>query len=961
MCLELLVKRKFLSVVGLCLLNCGFLFSQNSNELSSLDRVWSSIERELNKPKGDTCRQVITETVITSCQGQRSCAIKTFYEVMIKLERRFNLPAAIFVAEEIVKLAKLTNDLSTEAHAYQNLARYHGALGSLKACVQNLERALAIYEKTGDQSSILHTKVAIIEQSANYRQAEVVLKELEDILQQAIASHDTSIVNLLHLRLLLRTQDLQLYDKMEQHIIAVEKIPLSNPIKPNEFGQAIHAAMGRADLLFVRNDLVNAERFYQKTLRLCEQEPSRWLEIRVLQSLAGLERKRGQVELAKAYLLKAQGKAESLQLDELLADNYAKRAEIAEEEANYRDALSFTQLQYYHRNKFDGKRAGFNLETYSLQQENERLRLEKQGKDLQLKLRSSQLRTTLVVTLLVLLLAGGLFFGYRQQSRARRKLGLQNEIIQEQALQLKTLDKAKMQFFANVSHELRTPLTLVLGPVSTLMKTHSLSANQTSLLETAYRSGRQLANLVNEILDLAKLDAGKMELTKKNVELEPFVLGIAAQFVSHAEQNQIDFEVEMNLPKNYTVNFDAEKFRQIISNLLSNALKFTPDGGKINFHLTLEGQVGQGKSEPILLVLSVSNSGAGIHPDDLPHIFDRFAQSQHANQPSIEGTGIGLALCKEYATLFGGNIKAESQLGKGAVFTVKLPVDEIAEDLLQGTFKVVPAPILEFPEQELAIEMGTEGNPGAKVLIVEDNIDLQDYLHQILSPFFEVVVTHNGRQAFDYLSDTTVPAEVDLILSDVMMPEMDGYQLLKLLKADSKLKQVPVIMLTARAELDDRLKALQIGVDDYLNKPFEEQELLARIHNLLANYRSRKEAILEQGPEMSTMEAVATRPQWLEAFESYVRQHMDDESLSIPELARNFAMSESTLLRQLKRLTGLTPVQFVHELRLEHARSLLESNALDSIAKVAAAVGYSNVRSFIRIFTKRYGRSPASY
>ena len=960
MCLEFLVKRKFLSVVvSFCLLNCGFLFSQNSDEERRIAGVWSTIQKELDKPKGDTCRQVIYETVFATCQGQRSCTIETFYQVMIKLERRFNLPAAIFVAEEIVKLSKLTNDLSTEAHAYQNLARYHGALGNLKSTVQNLEKALAIYEMTGNQSSILHTKVAIIEQSANYRQAEEVLKELEDILQQAIVKGDTTIVNYLHLRLLIRTQDLQLYNKMEQHIIALEKIPLSNPIKPNEFGEAIHAALGRADLFFVRNDLVNAERYYQKTLRLCQQEPSRWLEIKVLQSLAGLERKRGQVELAKAYLLKAQGKAEALQLDELLSEIYAKRAEIAEQEANYRDALSFTQLQFYHRSKFDGHRAGFNLETYSLQQENERLRLEKQGKDLQLQLRSTQLRTTLVVTLLVLLLAGGLLFGYTQQSRARRKLGLQNEIIQEQAQQLKSLDTAKMQFFANVSHELRTPLTLVLGPVSTLMKEQSLPQQQKTLLETAYKNGRQLANLVNEILDLAKLDSGKMELTKKPLLLEPFFKSNTAQFVSYVDRKQIHYVVEVNLPKNFSVNVDVEKFRQIIANLVSNALKFTPEGGQIRCHLTVHGHAQQG--ETAALMLTVANTGPQIHSEDLPHIFDRFVQTYYAERSAIEGTGIGLALCKEYATLFGGSIKVENQEEHGVVFTVTFPVEVVDEHLGElSTEAVESAPSIALIGTESGLEMVTSaGMP--MILIVEDNADLQEYLQQILSPRFKVYLANNGREALHFLSNAEESTTVELILTDVMMPEMDGFQLLQCLKADSKLQQIPVIMLTARAELDDRLKALRIGVDDYLNKPFEEEELLARIDNLLSNYRVRREAVIEYGQEITEIEAGIERHQWLEEFELYVRQHMDNDTLNIPELARNFAMSESTLLRQLKRLTGLTPVQYVLELRLEHARNLLESNAMDSVAKVAAAVGYPNVRSFARIFTKRYGRPPSSY
>ncbi|MCB0531195.1 MAG: response regulator [Lewinellaceae bacterium] len=543
---------------------------------------------------------------------------------------------------------------------------------------------------------------------------------------------------------------------------------------------------------------------------------------------------------------------------------------------------------------------------------------------------------------LVLLLTAALAYFYVQLRTA-------NEKNRHQAELLVNLDMAKSRFFANISHELRTPLTLLLGPVNTLLNETNLSEKQRNLLKIARRSGDHLGQLINEILDLRKLEMGKMSLKLKPTALHHFFQNYTAQFESLAERKQILFSFESSVPPAFVGNIDREKCRQILNNLLSNAFKFTPEGGRINVELSVNNGV---------LDLRVADTGRGIHPEDLPYVFDRFFQTNRPDKPAEGGTGIGLNLCQEYARLLGGNIYAESNAGTGTRFRVTFPVE-----LLDQTAQPIPDPesAIVFHEP-VAFAKSAQTTEKPVILIVEDNPDLQDYISLILSKHYNVVTAEHGQAALDYLlppaKSRQQMANCQLVLSDLMMPVMDGYQLLEKLKSDDATRHLPVIMLTARAEARDRLKALRIGVDDYLTKPFDEEELLVRIDNLLKNQASRQlEVPAESNPEAEDLPEPDQN--WLETFEAYVRKNIANNILSVPLLAQEFTMSESTLLRQLKRLTGLTPGQYLQEMRLDEARRLLESQAMASVTQVASKVGYSDARAFSRSFRARFGKLPS--
>ena len=522
--------------------------------------------------------------------------------------------------------------------------------------------------------------------------------------------------------------------------------------------------------------------------------------------------------------------------------------------------------------------------------------------------------------------------------------------------ELQKLDNLKSNFFANVSHELRTPLTLILGPISSILKNDKLENKDFTLLKRAQQNGQDLLKLVSSILDLSKMEATKIRLQEKPVALFSLIRRIIANFESYAQQKTIQFTFDYQVEKNLTLLLDEEKLVTILNNLLSNAIKFTPKNGQIT--ISIIDEVKQ-------LKYIIADTGNGIHPNDLTHIFDRFYQSSQPNLANSGGTGIGLALSKAYSQLMGGDIMVTSQLGKGSIFTIILPRKEVLgtpfEEVLEAHQEVFVS-VLKKREK-------AKDNKGSTLLIVEDNNSLRDYLSTILSPYYHILEAENGKVALSILQNTIAKGQQkstspNLIISDIMMPEMDGFQLLEVLKTTESYKHLPIIMLTAKAGIDSKLKALRIGVDDYLLKPFEEDELLVRIENLLRNAAVRLEYIAEESTIPILEQKIGRTKEatlWLETVVTLVKEKMSHPEFSPPQLASDLIMGERSLQRQLKKLTGLTPSQYIQEIRLTKARQLLENKTYDTVAKVAYAVGFSDAKTFSRRFKQRFGKLPSTY
>ncbi|MEM1326423.1 MAG: ATP-binding protein [Bacteroidota bacterium] len=565
----------------------------------------------------------------------------------------------------------------------------------------------------------------------------------------------------------------------------------------------------------------------------------------------------------------------------------------------------------------------------------------------------AQRRWLAAALLLSLLLLIGMVFAVRRLNRSKQQLTAQNQIIQQQAEELQTLDQLKSNFFVNVSHELRTPLTLILGPISSVLKSNTLDNRNFTLLKKAQQSGQDLKKMISSILDLSKLEANKMELDPQPTLLYDFTKRLAAAFESQADIRHIEYTFQFDVDKDIRISIDQEKFAIIINNLLSNALKFTHSDGHVHFQIQDQGSHIQ---------FTVRDTGRGIHQDDLPHIFDRFYQSKQKTERVEGGTGIGLSLTKEYVKLMGGDLTVESQLDKGSTFRATIAKQEIlgvrqdvelADELIASyqTVKVNTTPTPTITDRHL--------------LIVEDNSSLRDYLHTLLSPHYQVTLAANGKKALDHLTVTNrLP---DLILSDVMMPEMDGYELLETLKASDNYRGIPVVMLTARADLQDKLKALRIGVDDYMLKPFEEEELLVRLQNLLSNYQIRQntqQLVLADAAENAPLDVpiISQEDQlWLADVETLLKGQLSNSTYSITQLAGDIALSERQVRRRLKQLVGLSPAQYFKAIRLQHARQLLEQYKYKTVAQTAAAVGFRDAGAFSKAYKAAYGRLPSAY
>lgn len=549
------------------------------------------------------------------------------------------------------------------------------------------------------------------------------------------------------------------------------------------------------------------------------------------------------------------------------------------------------------------------------------------------------------------------------KSNARELLKRQEEleeIVEErteevrlQAEELKQLDKVKSNFFANISHELRTPLTLILGPLSYILDNPEEWEKESiqRQLQVMQRNGKSLMELIEEILDLSKLEANKLELVEEATPVKQFFERLFYVFEPQFQSQGLDYEMNLAIHPALHILLDRKKLEKILNNFLSNAIKFTPKGGKI----TLE--VSETNDQ---LKIQVKDSGKGIHPKDLPHIFERFYQSKQADQKLYGGTGIGLALVNEFAQLMNGKAYAESKLGEGSKFFFEIPKKEVASQI-----------ILTQAEAELLVEeeiyaIGSDFT----ILIAEDNADMREFLHQLLQKKYKrILLAKNGAEGLALLKEHGT--DIHLIVSDVMMPEVDGLTMLKEIKHHPEWAGIPVVMLTALAAERDKLTALTIGVDDYLTKPFSVPELLIRVQNLLFNYHQRlkwksspefqEEKIETPEKNAHQLEIKIRDKEWIDELTKHVEESFGKVILDVESLAASVYLSSRQMNRKLKAITGLSPGKFIKEVQLQTARKILENGAFISISEVAYQVGFENPSNFSRAFKSRFGKSPSAY
>ena len=557
---------------------------------------------------------------------------------------------------------------------------------------------------------------------------------------------------------------------------------------------------------------------------------------------------------------------------------------------------------------------------------------EKELQTLQLRNRRNERNAIIALAILILILAVLAYNQYRIKQRSN--------------LELRELDRLKSNFFANISHEFRTPLTLIKGPIEKYEQNPDEGLEQEEV-RMIRRNTNRVLGLVNQLLEISKIDQGKLELKPTEGDIFKCLRAAAASFNSHAAQRNMDYRVDVPGGILWAL-FDRDKLEKIVYNLLSNAFKFSEDGEVVTFkahHLEEE------------LNIQVSDSGRGISQDKLPFIFDRFYQVDGGLTKDKEGSGIGLSLSKDLVELMDGTITVSSEEGKGTFFIIQLPIEKI--EIRQAVVdKNGVEKIKVNKESQLYEAVKKDDRDLPQILLVEDNKDMRHFIRSQLLKHYRVQEAVNGDQGFKK-SRSAMP---DLIITDLMMPKMDGIELCKKLKTNIETSHIPIIMLTARAGVENKIEGLETGADDYLTKPFDENELLVRVKNLIDQRQRLREHYgrQEHGMDPTLITTTSLDRRFLNKVLALLEEKHSDPTFGVPQMQLALAMSKNQLHRKLKALTNEAPGELLRNFRLKRAAQLLSQNA-DTVTQIAYQVGFNNLSYFAKCFKELYGVSPSSY
>jgi signal transduction histidine kinase/ligand-binding sensor domain-containing protein/DNA-binding response OmpR family regulator len=528
------------------------------------------------------------------------------------------------------------------------------------------------------------------------------------------------------------------------------------------------------------------------------------------------------------------------------------------------------------------------------------------------------------------------------QQRERMKFAIEQERRESQRMH--ELDLMKIKFFTNVSHEFRTPLTLILTPLEKMLK--SSSDDQKGQLELIHRNARRLLNLINQLLDFRKLEVQEIKFNPSEGDVIRFIKETAHSFTDLSEKKNIGFSFIASVDSLEMI-FDQDKLEKILFNLLSNAFKFTPENGTVSVEVDVKKE-----GDARWLDIRVMDTGIGIPAENIEKIFDRFFQNDVPRSMVNQGTGIGLSIVKEFVRSFEGNVRVESEPNKGSTFIIELPVREI----LHPATEVVHD---EGPLQHVHDLAGAEHQPHRKpvLMLVEDNEDFRFYLKDNLKLHYDVVEAKNGKEGL-MRAQQHLP---DLIVSDVMMPEMNGVEFCRAIKANQNLCHIPVILLTARMADEQKMEGFQAGADDYVTKPFSFEILQARIRNLIHQRELfHKDFRRQIEVKASSIRITSMDEKLIQNAIKIVEDNITDPDFSVEDLSHELGMSRVHLYKKLIALTGKSPLEFIRTIRLQQAAQLLEKSQL-SVSEIAYKVGFNNPKYFTKYFKEEYKILPSMY
>ena len=535
---------------------------------------------------------------------------------------------------------------------------------------------------------------------------------------------------------------------------------------------------------------------------------------------------------------------------------------------------------------------------------------------------------------------------YRMLKREREKFHLQQ--IENEVAKNEEINNMKFRFFTNVSHELRTPLTLIISPLEGMLK-ETTDELQSTRLQLMYRNAQRLLHLVNQLLDFRKGEMSTHQLSLSEGDIISYVHSVCNSFLLMADKKHIQFSFFSGIDT-FSMAFDADKVGKIVMNLLSNAFKFTPEGGRVT--VMIEHVAGT----PDILEIKIADTGIGISDVDKEHIFERFYQAGHKGVEETTGNGIGLSLVRDFVTLHEGEVKVFDNIGMGSVFVIQFPVKHVETQVQLPEETGMSAGDEEDKEMKEEAREETERKNFPLLLIVDDNEDFRIFMRYSLELQYRVKLAVNGKEAWEMMQEE-LP---DLVISDVMMPQMDGNELCRLIKQDKRTAHIPVILLTARQNTEAKLEGLQTGADDYVTKPFNMTILVLRIRKLieLSRYHRVTQGMIDPAP--SEIVITSLDEKLIEKAIKYVEDNMSRTELSVEELSRELGMSRVHLYKKLLQITGKTPIEFIRVIRLKRAAQLLRESQLH-VSEVAFEVGFNNPKYFSRYFKDEFGVLPSVY
>ena len=640
-------------------------------------------------------------------------------------------------------------------------------------------------------------------------------------------------------------------------------------------------------------------------------------------------------------------------------------------------SLEFVALNFFHpeKSKYKYKLEGFNKDwlmtngsqrkvtytnldpgnyTFYVQASNSDGIWNEDGVQLRIEILPPFWKSGVAFVIYIALILGALLLS-RQLILARERMKYKIEKERQYAQQVHELDMMKIKFITNVSHEFRTPLTLIITPLEKMLRAAS-DPDQRKQYLMIHRNARRLLNLVNQLLDFRRLEVQEVQLNQSEGDIVAFVKEAAHSFTDLSEKKQIEFSFHSDMSSLETM-FDKDKLEKILFNLLSNAFKFTPLQGKVEVSM---GLLEKTEEQTKWVSIRVKDSGIGIPSEKHEKIFERFFQNDLPASMVNQGSGIGLSITKEFVKLHGGIITVESEVNAGSCFSVLLPLVDIKADAPTPEFvsePITPPQDSNGTVLENGIENGQADHKLPTLLLVEDNEDFRFYLKDNLKQAYRIFEARNGKEGLQL----TLKHLPDLIVSDIMMPEMDGIELCKKVKSNTNISHTPVILLTARTSEEQKMEGFEIGADDYITKPFNFEILQSRIKNLIHQREIFHKDFRRQIEVKATdIKITSMDEKLIQNAIKYVEEKISDADFSVEDLSRELGMSRVHLYKKLLSLTGKAPLEFIRTIRLQRAAQLLEKSQL-TISEVAYKVGFNSPKYFAKYFRDEFGMLPSEY